>query len=161
MLWTRAELEADGFEGFVPFSQLSGVPDLRGVYVVIRTDSQAPTFTATSPAKRKKGKLGAVSLAALRSRWIDDSTVVYIGKAGGTGIASTLKTRLEDFRATGVGTSTKHRGGRYIWQLAGSNRLLVGWKVVLDEEPVAVEGRMIRQFRSDHGGSRPFANVIG
>ncbi len=108
-----------------------------------------------------------MSVEALRGRWIDGCAVFYIGRDAGTGIASTLRTRLELFRAgaapscTGAGTSTKHQGGRYIWQLADADQLLVGWKMVLQEEPVVVEGHMIRQFRNDHGGLRPFANVCG
>ena len=160
MHWTRAELAADGFQGFVPFTRVSEAPDQRGVYVVLRTETEGPIFTATSSVKPKKGRLGAVGIGTLRSRWIENCEVMNIGKAGGTGIASTLKSRLEEYRATGAGTSTKHRGGRYIWQLVGSDELLVAWKVALDEEPRAVEQRMLQQFKDDHGGVLPFANIV-
>lgn len=143
----------------MPFARLGDIPDEPGVYIVIRTDPQIPIFNASSTAKPRKGRLGAVSIDLLKDQWVENCAVVYIGKAGGPNNASTLKSRLELYRATGAGTSTKHQGGRYIWQLSDSDQLLVCWKVVLEEEPVAVEKQMFQQFREDHGGVLPFANL--
>lgn len=159
MQWTSAELAVNGFTGFVPFARVSEASDLPGVYVVLRIATTPPIFRPTSSVKPRQGRLGAVGIDTLEGRWIQDCQVMNIGKAGGTSIGSTLKCRLEEYRATGAGSSSKHQGGRYIWQLADRDQLLVCWKVVLDVEPRAVEKRMLQQFRYEHGGRLPFANL--
>ncbi|WP_227983192.1 hypothetical protein [Nocardia spumae] len=65
--------------------------------------------------------------------------------------------RLDEHRRRGAGESVGHTGGLYIWQLADSSQLLVGWR----EEPdaSALEPSMIQSFKAMHGGKRPFANL--
>jgi hypothetical protein len=53
--------------------------------------------------------------------------VVYVGKAGG---ARGLRDRLWAYARQGHGRSAGHSGGRFIWQLASSDELVVGWREV-------------------------------
>ena len=66
MHWTRAELKANGYQGFVPFARLGDIPDEPGVYIVIRTDPQIPIFNAFSTANKERQTFGAVSIDLLK-----------------------------------------------------------------------------------------------
>ena len=67
MEWTRAGLAAEGFEGFCRFADLpdAGVPQMAGVYVVLRDGEDPPTFLASSVAGHFKGTDGGLLLTRL------------------------------------------------------------------------------------------------
>jgi hypothetical protein len=50
--WTREALEAAGFEGFVPFTELrvTKPPKLPGIYVVLRPSTAPPSYLERSVA---------------------------------------------------------------------------------------------------------------
>jgi hypothetical protein len=155
----RTDLEARGFSGFLTVADLrtsrcDSIPRLGGVYVVYRTAATAPTFLELSAGGHFKGHDPTVPVAALKSKWIKDARTMYIGKAG----TSTLQTRIRQLLDYGAGRPVGHQGGRYLWQLAGSERLLIAWRA--DHRPTALENEMIIAFAA-HWGAYPFANIAG
>ncbi len=142
-----------GFTGFVPFAELpsADVPTAPGIYIVLGPVSAEPTFVETSPAGWFKGKDPSVSVDELRSAWVPGAEVIYIGKAGD------LHRRLNEYRRHGAGQRVGHWGGRYIWQLADTDLLLVAWQLTPGLDHGDVESRLIAEFVTSYG-QRPFAN---
>lgn len=157
-----ASLEDYGFEGFVPIRELrfarEKIPGVRGVYVLLRVRHDEPRFVAAGTGGHFKGKDPNVAEPVLLASWVADVQVVYIGKAGDPGKRATLRSRLSQYLRFGAGGDVGHWGGRYVWQLADAEDLLVGWKPLPDGEPSQVESELINQFRLVHG-RRPFANL--
>lgn len=146
----------DGFTGFVPVSKLrctaSLLPDSGGVYIVVRDSDNSPEFLATGTGGFFKGKNPNVGLEELESNYVAGSKVVYIGKA------TSLKKRVGQLLRFGAGSAVGHWGGRYLWQLADSDNLLIAWKTTPTADPRAEEIKMLEEFVSRHG-KLPFANL--
>lgn len=118
---------------------------------MLRPVSVEPTLVATSPAGWFKGRDPSVSVDELQNAWVPGAEVLYIGKAG------ELRRRLNEYRRHGEGLQVGHWGGRYIWQLADTDLLLVAWQRTPDLDPAGVESRLIAEFVTSYG-RRPFAN---
>lgn len=146
----------DGFTGFVPVSKLrstaSLLPDSGGVYIVVRDSDNSPEFLANGTGGFFKGKNPNVGLEELESNYVAGSKVVYIGKA------TSLKKRVGQLLRFGAGSAVGHWGGRYLWQLADSDNLLIAWKTTPTTDPRAEEIKMLEEFVSRHG-KLPFANL--
>ena len=160
----RELLKTLGFEGFKSMSELmagakSQIPYQMGVYVILRESNSEPIFMEEGTGGFFKGKNPNVSLSELRSNWVDGTSIVYIGKAGGMGSSATLNKRLGQYLRFGQGAIVGHWGGRYIWQLKDSRDLVVCWKILSSEEPREMEQKMIEEFKSKHSRMRPFANL--
>jgi hypothetical protein len=129
-----------------------------GVYVVLRIEDGGPSFLPASTGGRFKGRDPNVAIDVLQAKWIHDSQIVYIGKAGAPGKSATLRSRLKQYLDFGAGRPVGHWGGRYIWHLPNSENLVVCWKLTPGGVPRDIEQQMIREFAARFGG-RPFANL--
>ncbi|MGH4010541.1 MAG: hypothetical protein ACRDTH_20685 [Pseudonocardiaceae bacterium] len=118
---------------------------------MLRPTIVEPTFVKISPAGWFKGKDPSVPIEELQRAWVPDAEVVYIGKAGD------LRRRLNEYRRHGAGQRVGHWGGRYVWQLADRDLLLVAWQSTPAYDPEDVESRLIAEFATVYT-QRPFAN---
>lgn len=160
MIWSRDGLAELGFTGLVSFATLHAidVPTESGVYMVLRPDEEPPVFRAKSSAGWFKKKDPSVDIAKLGSAWLSNASVLYIGKAAaGMHGKRGIRKRLREYRRHGEGAAVGHWGGRYIWQLAQSERLLVAWMRTPGVGPESVESQLISEFERTFG-ARPFAN---
>ncbi|HTM66365.1 MAG TPA: hypothetical protein VL093_08600 [Flavipsychrobacter sp.] len=149
------EIKKAGFTGFKKMGELfldsSMLPDSNGVYLVLNIDNKPADFLTIGSGGHFKGKNPNISLTKLTANWVDNTKVVYIGKA------TSLKSRLRQYFGFGQGKNIGHYGGRLIWQLKYSNDLVVCWKA-LTTNPREFEADLIRQYVSIYG-CRPFANL--
>lgn len=155
--WTRDGFERLGFEGWKRFGSVErgDLPPRHGVYVVVREPGQRPAFLIESVGGPHKHKVLTVGVDELQQAWRDGAEVVYVGKAGG---ARGLKDRLWAYARQGRGHSAGHAGGRFLWQLPESGKLLVGWREIDDVSEVE-EALLALHF--ERFGRRPFANMKG
>jgi hypothetical protein len=156
------EVKKAGYTGFRSMGELfvdsSMLPKVRGVYLVLYPTGKSPEFLTVGTGGHFKGKNSNVSVAKLKENWVDDTIVIYIGKAGKDGSNATLHSRLRQYFGFGQGGNVGHWGGRLIWQLKNSKDLIVCWKALPTEDPRTVEATHIKQFVSRFG-KRPFANL--
>ena len=149
--FSRQHLASWGFDGFVPLSARAiwqaAVPTLPGSYAVIRGSSEPPSFLEQSVGGHFKGQDPTVSVDPVKAKWVDGATTLYIGRA------SNLRQRLLLLARYGEGAPVAHWGGRYLWQLADHDRLLVAWLVGPDHE-----GELVAAFERTYG-RLPFANL--
>lgn len=150
-------LKMDVFNGFVRVFNLRGealkdIPDVPGVYMVLRDSVERPDFLVRGSGGYFKGKDPNVPLSELCANWVEGANVLYIGKA------KSLRKRISQYLRFGDGKPVGHWGGRYIWQLADARELIFCWMPVIGDAD-AVETEMICRFR-EHYGSRPFANLM-
>ena len=110
------------------------------------------SFWIAARAAISEGRDPAVPIQELQQAWVTGPIVIYIGKA------TVLRDRLRTYMHFGEGHPAPHWGGRYVWQLADAERLLVCWKVLTDEKQANVESQLIQQFKVRYG-TRPFANL--
>lgn len=149
------EIKKAGFIGFKKMSELFldslMLPDNNGVYLVLNVDNKPGEFLTVGSGGHFKGKDPNISLADLKSNWVDNTKVVYIGKA------TSLRSRLRQYFSFGQGKNIGHYGGRLIWQIKYSKDLVVCWKS-LTTDPREFETDLIQQFVKTFG-CRPFANL--
>ena len=165
-LTSIAGLKALRFRGFSSVRTLRSdkcrsVPAEPGVYLFLRNPAFTCAFlqVGTGPPQHRDKQLN-YAVEELEKRWIEDALVLYVGKAGGVNIASTLRSRIHEMVQYGQGVPVAHRGGRSIWQISNSEALEVCWKVTHSEEPRDLERRLISAFKSLNRGSRPYANLV-
>ncbi|MBL7889422.1 MAG: GIY-YIG nuclease family protein [Bacteroidia bacterium] len=149
------EIKSLGFTGFKKMGDLfqdsSVLPDSGGVYLVLNIENTPIEFLTVGTGGHFKGKNPNIPILELKANWVENTKVVYIGKA------TSLKSRLKQYLSFGKGKNIGHYGGRLIWQLKYSNDLVVCWKV-MKTNPREFEAELIRQFKSNFN-CRPFANL--
>lgn len=158
------ELKSFGFVGFKQmrefFIDSSSIPKFKGVYLVLNLNYKNAEYLNTGTGGYFKGRNPNVSIDQLSSNWVDDSLVVYIGKAGSMTGNSTLNSRLKQYFNFGQGKDIGHWGGRLIWQLKNSSDLVVCWKILPNDDPRVIEKELIKKFVAEFS-KRPFANLTG
>ena len=156
------QIRKAGLTGFKTMRELfadnSAIPKMKGVYLVINP-TRKEEFLSTGTGGYFKGKDPNVSLDKLKSNWVDDTLVVYIGKAGSETGRATLNSRLKQYFSFGQGNNVGHKGGRFIWQLKNSADLVVCWKPLPNDDPRTIERELIESFKQQNNGRRPFANL--
>ncbi len=161
------QIKVAGFTGFQNIRELwldtSGVPPVKGVYLVLYTGMGPPEFVETGVAGPLRGGDPNVPLEQLEKCWVDDTPVLFIGKAGGssrvTGKQSkeNLRSRISKFVKVGRGEMVGRWGGHYIWQIRSAGDLVICWKKMYERDPLEVRDRMLRNFETVYH-KRPFAN---
>lgn len=163
------ELKAQGFRGFIKVSELlenrfSKIPEHPGVYIVLRENMETPVFLASNPARFYKRKDPSVTMEKLSANWIDNTPVIYIGRAGGIAksgrkYSTTLRERIRQFIKFGKDKAYPHWGGRYVWQVADSQNFVIAFKSMDEKNPVIFERELLNKFKIVHG-KLPFANHV-
>lgn len=150
-------LKKSGFSGFKSVKQLrmslEDVPQVKGVYVVIRDSEDAPEFVKQGTGGHFKGKNPNKDIEELNMNWVDGSPIVYIGQT-----ERDLRTRIGELIKFGQGYPIAHWGGRILWQLKDAENLLVAWKELPDQAPKEMERSMLTDFRKTYL-KLPFANL--
>jgi hypothetical protein len=152
------EIKKAGFSGFKKMGDLfkdsSSIPQERGIYLVLRPDNNPPKFLQIGTGGHYKDRNPNVPIETLKSNWVEETVVVYIGKA------TSLKTRLEQYFKFGQGKNVGHYGGRFIWQLKDSADLIVCWKQLPNnDDPRKAESLLINDFLMKYS-NLPFANLV-
>jgi hypothetical protein len=115
-------IEELGFLGFIKLGDLfdnsSIIPDIKGIYMILYNDNNTPEFLITGTGGHFKGKNPNISMQALKHNWIEDTKVVYIGKAGGDDSKATLWSRLTQYFRFGQGKNVGHWG----WTINMANK---------------------------------------
>ena len=156
------DIKKAGFVGFKTMEELflnnSQLPPVKGVYLILNLDKSPISFLSIGTGGHFKGKNPNVPLPELKNNWVKETIVVYIGKAGSDNSKATLKSRLKQYFGFGQGKNIGHWGGRLIWQLTTSHKLVVCWKPLPNKDPRTVEAKLIGDF-VNHYKARLFANL--
>ncbi len=148
------QLVEAGFSGFEPLHAIGKrcmrLPECAGIYVVVAGFSGTPGFLERSIGGRFKAQDGTVPVRSLVAKWIDGADLLYAGRSG------SIRRRVGELAGYGRGEPIGHRGGRYLWQLAEHDRLLVGWRP--HDDPVRAEREPLEEFE-ERFGQLPFANI--
>jgi hypothetical protein len=155
-------LKMRGFSGFIKISELkidsSFIPKLKGVYLILRPENSRVEIIEIGTGGFFKGKNPNVLIKELQRSWIEESKIIYIGKAGGTNSNATLQSRLIQYLNFGKGKNIGHWGGRYIWQIKDIDDYLICWKVLPEEDPRSFEIKLLETFKQKYN-VLPFANL--
>lgn len=160
---TLDELKQNGFDGFKTVSGIiknnyTDIPKERGIYILLY-NQDAPEFVEVGTGGHFKSQNPNVPIEVLKESWVDDASIIYIGKAGAENSSATLHSRLKQYFRFGQGAPVGHRGGRYVWQLKNCYDILVCWKELPSGNPREEEATLIKEFEK-HYGNKPFANLV-
>lgn len=166
--WTVIDLKEFGFVGFSKISDLvtnyNQIPEERGIYLILRPENKNIEFLEIGCGGFYKRRNPNVAIETLKSKWVEQVEVLYIGQAGGVTnkkwSQSTLRKRLQAYMKFGQGKDIGHYGGRYIWQIDRNEDLIVCWKPLPNksQDPCEVESDLIQTFVKLYK-QLPFANL--
>jgi len=133
------------------------VPSTSGVYIIVYKRLNRPRFLVEGTGGWFRKKNPNVSIEKLNDKWINfesnEDRILYIGQS------SNLRKRMKLFVRFGKGSPVGKWGGRYIWQIAGVDKLEVYFKET--DAPREKEKQLIRSFKNSHKEKLPFANLQG
>lgn len=143
------------FSRMVTFADLrlrgyGSIPRSAGVYVVLYQGRGKPIFLPTGSGGHFRGRDPNVPVEALADQWNEGTNIIYVG-AG-----DDLRERIELYSRFGQGEPVAHWGGRQIWQITQSEKLLVVWSAA--KAPLALEKSLIEEFERQFK-RLPFANL--
>ena len=158
-----AFLTHEGFEGFRTVGQLYAdgceeIPNIRGIYAVVRESLDPPQFMPRSSAARFRDTDPTIPIDELEQLWVSGAQILFLARARGPGVRSLLKQRLKRYLRFGHGRHVAHWGGRAIWQLRDRSALRVAWKPTPKDDPARAEDEYRDRFKR-HYGVLPFANL--
>ena len=130
------------------------VPERPGVYAILWPIARAPSFLLKSPAGHWKGKDPTVRGDRLVARWVEGTSILYIGAA------ANLRQRIQLLVSFGAGHPVMHWGGRALWQLEGIETAHIAWSLTLKNCERCIENELLAAFKSKYL-SLPFANLSG
>ena len=149
------DLKTQGFEGFVPVYDLKKstdvVPEKEGIYLVLRLENDEPEFLIENPGGHYNKKNPTEDIAVLRNRWIPGCHILYVGET------VDLKERITTLMKYANGEPERHWGGRYMWQIKGSENHLICWR--LTDKHEAAKKEFIKTFKAHHNNKKTFANI--
>lgn len=156
------DIKENGFQGFKTIEELwddsKCIPKVKGVYFVLNKEFKS-SFINPGVGGFFKGKDPNVSIQELEKNYVEDSLIVYIGKAGSPTVKATLHSRLNQYLKFGLGKNSPHQGGRLIWQLKYHKNLTICWKLTPEEDPREVEKTLINEYLLKFN-NLPFANLV-
>ena len=156
-------LMSEGFEGFRTVAQLNAdrceeIPNLRGIYAIVRESLAPPQFMPKSTAPRFRDTDPTIPIEELERLWVPGAQILYFGRARGPGVRTLLRQRVKRYLRFGQGRHVSHWGGRAIWQLRDQSALRVAWKPTPKDDPARAEAKYQDRFEQHHG-ALPFANL--
>lgn len=163
MFQNLSQLKNLGYSGFLTVNQVrlnyDLLPNNKGTYLILKNESDNYQFLPKGTGGYFKGKDPNVDIQTLKDNWVENTVLLYAGKAGGNESASSIKKRVKQYLEFGQGKAIGHYGGRYIWQLSNNQNLLLAWKVAIDRDPREEEKLLLRNFYDEYG-VLPFANLV-
>ncbi len=145
---TLARLGFHGFESIDRLRQtdLASVPGKHpGVYVILRSNGDAPAFLAENPGPYRKGTSPTLDVRSLMLKWSPRSSILYYGQS-----SPPIRHRMRAYLWFPKGRRG-HWGGRAIWQLKDSEQLVVAWMTTKADEARPIEAEMIGAFAASFG----------
>jgi len=130
-------------------SRCNVLPKAPGVYFVIAPEGFTPQFINPGTGGWFQGDNLNVDLATLKSRWIPDCPVLYIGQG------NNLRQRVQSLLQFGQGKAVAYGGGRLLWQISSRHELHLKWYQHFS--PREEKMRLLAKFKEEHG-RLPFAN---
>ncbi len=143
----------------------AGLPQLKllnssGIYKVLTPPDYTFNLKSELEVLSSNNVISPWPTSKLQEKWVENTTVIYIGLAGARAPRS-LRKRLSDLLRHGRGNTTDrgpHRGGEIMWQLFGYEQFEI-WAKPTGDPPIPrqLEKELLADFVNRYS-KLPFAN---